>query len=235
MTINKNIPKHIAIIMDGNRRWAKRHGMPVAFGHSHGVKAIERVLKAALKMDVKFLTLYAFSTENWKRSPKEVSALLKLLECYLDSQREKLAANGINLNVIGRTGRFHAKLRAKIDRVRDLTKHNSRLVLNLALDYGGRSEITDAARAIAKDVKDGKLKVGEISEESISRRLYTAGMPDPALLIRTSGELRLSNFLLWQASYSEIYVTKKLWPDFNGADLKKAIEAYQKRKRRLGI
>ncbi|MDD5680336.1 MAG: isoprenyl transferase [Candidatus Omnitrophica bacterium] len=229
-----NIPTHIAIIMDGNRRWARRHGLPATFGHGEGVKAIERVIKAAPEMGVKILTLHAFSTENWKRPSKEIKILLELLERYLDSQKKRLMDNGIRLNTIGRVDRFPAKLREKLNEVKNLTKRNSRLVLNLALNYGGRNEIVEAARQIVKDAKKGKLKTEAISEESFSKYLYTSGMPDPDLLIRTSGELRLSNFLLWQASYAEIYITKKLWPDFGKADLRKAIDSYQKRKRRLG-
>lgn len=229
-----NTPIHIAIIMDGNRRWAKKHRLPAFAGHAEGVKAIERTIKAAPILGAKFLTLYAFSTENWKRSPKEVNALLKLLEYYLDNQSGNLVKNGIRFNTIGKIDEFPVNLRKKIDKVKELTRDNSRLMLNLALNYGGRHEIIEAARRMAEEVKDGRLKIADISEESFSGRLYTAGMPDPDILIRTSGELRLSNFLLWQASYSEIYVTKKLWPDFGREDLKKAIDEYRKRSRRLG-
>ncbi len=230
----QNIPTHIAIIMDGNRRWARKHRLPAAAGHIEGVKAIERIIKAAPALGVKFLTLYAFSTENWKRSPKEVNALLKLLEYYLDTQFDNLVKNGIRFNTIGKIDEFPVNLREKIDKVKGLTRDNSRLVLNLALNYGGRHEITEAVRRIAKEAKESRLKIEDISEEYFSEHLYTAGMPDPDLLIRTSGELRLSNFLLWQASYSEIYITKKLWPDFGKEDLKKAIGEYRNRKRRLG-
>lgn len=230
----QNIPTHVAIIMDGNRRWAKEHGLHVTFGHREGAKAVERVLKAAPEAGVKILTLYAFSTENWKRPPKEVDVLLKLLEHYLESECKRLMNNGIKLTTIGKIDKFPRSLHEKIEKVKELTKGNSRLVLNLALNYGGRDEIVEAARQIAKDAKEGRLKIEDISEESFSKYLHTAGMPDPDLLIRTSGELRLSNFLLWQASYSEIYITKKLWPDFGKTDLKKAIDEYRKRKRRIG-
>jgi len=195
---------------------------------------VERVLKAAPEAGVKILTLYAFSTENWKRPPKEVDVLLKLLEHYLESECKRLMNNGIKLTTIGKIDKFPRSLHEKIEKVKELTKGNSRLVLNLALNYGGRDEIVEAARQIAKDAKEGRLKIEDISEESFSKYLHTAGMPDPDLLIRTSGELRLSNFLLWQASYSEIYITKKLWPDFGKTDLKKAIDEYRKRKRRIG-
>ncbi|MDP3789712.1 MAG: isoprenyl transferase [Candidatus Omnitrophota bacterium] len=227
-------PTHIAIIMDGNRRWAKRHGFLSAAGHAEGVKAIERIIKAAPTLGVKFLTLYAFSTENWKRSPKEVDTLLKLLEYYLDTQSNNMVKNGVRFNTIGKIDDFPVNLRKRIGKVEELTKDNSRLVLNLALNYGGRYEIVEAARRIAKEVKENRLKAEDISEKLFSGYLYTTEIPDPDLLIRTSGELRLSNFLLWQASYSEIYITKKLWPDFGRGDLKKAIDEYKNRKRRLG-
>lgn len=228
------LPTHIAIIMDGNRRWAKLRGLPVTAGHSEGVKAVRRVLNAAPKLGVKMLTLYAFSTENWKRPKEEVNILMGLLEHYLDTEYKKLADNGIRLNVIGKIDRFPASFRDKINRVEKLTKKNSRLILNLALNYGGRDEILEAVRRIAADVEFRGIRPENISEKTFSDYLYTKGMPDPQLIIRTSGELRLSNFLLWQSSYSEIYVTKKLWPDFGGAGLKKAVDAYKKRKRRFG-
>lgn len=228
------LPTHIAIIMDGNRRWAKSHGLPVMAGHSEGVKAVRRVLKEALRSGIKILTLYAFSTENWRRPKNEIKVLMDILWHYLDTECGRLMDNGIRLDVFGDTEKFPARLRAKIDNVKTLTKHNSRLILNLALNYGGRDEIVRAVRLIAGEVKEKKLKIEEISEDSFVNYLYTKGVPDPELLIRTSGELRLSNFLLWQSSYSEIYISRKLWPDFGGADLKKAIGAYKKRKRRLG-
>ncbi len=229
-----NAPTHVAIIMDGNRRWAKSHGLPVTAGHSEGVKAVSRVLNKAPQLGIKVLTLYTFSTENWKRPRSEVNILMGLLEHYLDTKYGKLIDKGIRFNTIGNIDKFPMSLRDKINKVKELTKRNSRLVLNLALNYGGRDEIIGAARRIAADVKKKKLKPDEISEETFSDYLYTKGIPDPDLLIRTSGEMRLSNFLLWQSSYSEIYVTKKLWPDFGGADLKLAIDAYKKRMRRLG-
>jgi undecaprenyl diphosphate synthase len=220
--------------MDGNRRWAASRGMSPSLGHAEGVKAIERAIKAATDAGVKILTLYAFSTENWKRGRVEINILFKLMERYLDTECRRLADNGIKLSTLGKIEEFPLRLREKIDRVKELTKGNSRLILNLALNYGARNEIVSAAVRMAADIKDGRLEAGQVSEELFSGYLCTAGLPDPELLIRTGGEMRLSNFLLWQASYSEIYVTKTLWPDFKKADFKKAVAAYQKRKRRLG-
>jgi undecaprenyl diphosphate synthase len=227
-------PRHVAIIMDGNRRWAKKRGLPKLVGHREGIKSIEKVLKAAKEAGVKILTLYTFSTENWKRSPREVDGLLNLLEGYLTKQYKKLVNNNIKLMTIGRTDKFKPTLRKGIEKVKELTKANSGIVLNLALDYGARDEIIDASRRIARDVKSDKVKEHEVSEELFSRYLYTEGLPDPDLLIRTGGEFRISNFLLWQISYSEIYVTKKFWPDFEKKDFEKAILTYKKRNRRLG-
>ena len=230
----QDAPRHVAIIMDGNRRWAKKRGLPAMAGHREGVKSIEKVLEAAKEAGVKILTLYTFSTENWKRSKKEVGALLDLLEEYLHRESNKLIENNIKLLTIGRTERFKPSLLKRIDRVKELTKANSGIILNLALDYGGRDEIADASRRIAMDVKSGKMKEGEISEELFSKYLFTAELPDPDLLIRTGGEFRVSNFLLWQVSYSELYVTKKFWPDFGKKDFEKAIFIYKKRDRRIG-
>lgn len=228
-------PRHVAIIMDGNRRWAKKKGLPVIIGHRQGVKSIEKVLEAVSSSGVKILTLYTFSTENWKRSKKEVDGLMNLIEEYLDKEYKRLVKNNIRLNTIGRMDRFRPSLRRKIEKVKELTRENSGIVLNLALDYGSRDEISYASRRIAEDVKDGKIKIGDITDELFSKYLYTDGLPDPDLLIRTGGEFRVSNFLLWQISYSEIYVTKKLWPDFGKKDFEKVISEYRKRDRRLGV
>ena len=230
----RDIPRHVAIIMDGNRRWAKKKGLPPMIGHRQGVKSIEEVLRAADKTGVKILTLYTFSTENWKRPKKEVNALMGLLENYLDNQCKKLVNNNIRLMTIGRTDGFIPSLRKKIEGIKKLTEVSTGLVLNLALNYGGRSEIVDASRNIAEDVKSGKIKTSDISEELFSKYLYTGALPDPDLLIRTAGEFRVSNFLLWQISYAELYVTKKFWPDFGKKDFEKAICAYADRERRLG-
>ena len=230
----KDIPRHVAIIMDGNRRWAKKKGLPNIVGHRQGVKSIERVLEAAEESGVKILTLYAFSTENWKRSKKEVRALMKLIGYYLDSEYKRLVDKNIKLMAIGRMDGFTPALRRKIEKVKKLTEANSGVILNLALNYGARDEIAGASRKIAEDVKSGKIKTSDVSEELFSKYLYTNALPDPDLLIRTGGEFRVSNFLLWQICYTELYVTEKFWPDFNKNDFEKAICTYTKRERRLG-
>jgi undecaprenyl diphosphate synthase len=231
----QNTPKHVAIIMDGNRRWAKQQGLSKMMGHKQGIKSIEKVLEAAKDAGVEVLTLYTFSTENWKRSKKEIDFLMSLLETYLDKEYKKLVENNIKLMTIGRLDRFKPALRKKMERVKDLTKANSGIVLNLALDYGARDEIINASRRIAEDAESGRIKTADINEEFFSKYLCTGGLPDPGLLIRTGGEFRVSNFLLWQISYAEIYVTKKFWPEFGKRDFERAIQAYKKRDRRLGI
>ena len=228
------LPEHIAIIMDGNGRWAEKRHLPKIAGHRAGVKSVEETIKAAHELGVKILTLYTFSTENWKRPKKEVDALMKMLEGYLDRQTEEIAKKGIRIKAIGRTEAFSPALQLKIIKAEEKTAKNNGILVNLALNYGSRSEIVDAAKKIVREINQKKLTVDEITEESFSNYLYTAGMPDPDLLIRTSGEERLSNFLLWQLSYAEIHVTKKLWPDFRKKDLEKAILDYQKRERRYG-
>lgn len=228
------LPEHIAIIMDGNGRWAEKRHLPKIAGHRAGVKSVEETIKAARELGVKILTLYTFSTENWKRPKKEVDALMKMLEGYLDRQTEEIAKKGIRIKAIGRTEAFSPALQLKIIKAEEKTAKNNGILVNLALNYGSRSEIVDAAKKIVREINQKKLTVDEITEESFSNYLYTAGMPDPDLLIRTSGEERLSNFLLWQLSYAEIHVTKKLWPDFRKKDLEKAILDYQKRERRYG-
>lgn len=230
----QDVPKHVAIIMDGNRRWAEKKGLPRMMGHREGIKSIEKVLKTAKDAGVKILTLYTFSTENWKRSKREIDTLMNLLERYLDNEYKKLIKNNVKLVTIGRMDRFNPALRKKIERVKDLTKANSSIILNLALDYGARGEIISALHRITEDVQQGKIKRSDISEELFSKYLYTRALPDPDLLIRTGGEFRVSNFLLWQISYSEIYVTNKFWPDFGEKDFKSAIRAYRKRDRRRG-
>ncbi|MCM8790534.1 MAG: isoprenyl transferase [Candidatus Omnitrophica bacterium] len=234
MTTPKNIPRHVAIIMDGNGRWAAKRGLPRIAGHRAGVKAVREAVDAARELGIKYITLYTFSTENWKRPRSEISALFRLLEDYLDKESGKLDENNIRLNVIGRMEGLPEQLKAKLLRAMDRTKDNVALVLNLALNYGGRAEIVDAVRAIADEATKGKIQADDIDEERFSRYLYTAGMPDPELVIRTSGEFRISNFLLWQLSYAEIYILKKLWPDFRKEDFKRAISEYQSRERRFG-
>lgn len=226
--------KHVAIIMDGNGRWAKRKGLPRIAGHRAGVASVQEAIEAAKESGVKFLTLYTFSTENWKRPKYEVNALFKLLENFIDKEAYNLHKNGIRLSVIGKVEALPQVVQEKLKKVIDLTKDNTSLTLNIALNYGSRTEILDAVRSIIRDSQTGNIRPDEIDEKIFSDYLYTKGIPDPDLLIRTSGEMRVSNFLLWQISYSEIYVTKKLWPDFKKNDFKKAIAEYHKRERRYG-
>ncbi|MBN1526970.1 MAG: isoprenyl transferase, partial [Candidatus Omnitrophica bacterium] len=221
-------------IMDGNGRWARKRGLPKIAGHRAGVKAAEGVIKAAKEAGVRMLTLYTFSTENWKRPEEEVAALFKMLEGYIDKEEPKLHKNNIRFMAIGRIDELPASLKEKIRRVSASTRGHSSLTVSLALNYGGRQEIVDAARHAALEVKAGRLRPDQIDEAVFSGYLYTKGLPDPDLLIRTSGELRISNFLLWQLSYSEIYVTKKFWPEFKKEDLLKALDDYRNRERRFG-
>lgn len=228
------VPEHVAVIMDGNGRWAERRHLPKIAGHKAGVKSVEEIIKAAREFGIKVLTLYAFSTENWKRPRREVGALMGLLENYLDRETEKIAREGIRIHAIGKISGLPPSIRLKLRRIEEKTARNSAILVNLALNYGSRSEIVDAARKIAEEVKKERIRPDDISEENFGDYLYTAGLPDPDLLIRTSGEARVSNFLLWQISYAEVYITKKLWPDFGKKDLRCAILDYQKRERRYG-
>ncbi|MFA6141825.1 MAG: isoprenyl transferase [Candidatus Omnitrophota bacterium] len=230
----KKIPQHVAIIMDGNGRWARSRGLPKLAGHRAGVKAAEEAMKAAGELGIKVLTLYTFSTENWKRPRHEISALFKLLENYLERESGKLDENNIRFSVIGDMDNLPESVRTKLNKTIELTKKNTGLIVNLAFNYGSRGEIIQAVKHIANDIAQGKLSVDTIDEKIFSGYLYTKYLPDPDMLIRTSGEYRVSNFLLWQISYAELYVTKKLWPDFKKSDLKKAILEYQKRERRYG-
>lgn len=227
-------PQHIAIIMDGNGRWAKKRGLPKIIGHRAGVESVKRTVKACLKFGVKYLTLYAFSTENWQRPKTEVRGLFKLLENFLSTQIRLFQENNVRLCIIGERDKIEPRLREKIEQVEKDTAANNSLILNIALSYGGRREILSAIKVLLEEVRKGIIEPSEIDEKLFSRYLYTRDCPDPDLLIRTSGEMRISNFLLWQISYAEIYVTERLWPDFREADLKKAIEEYGKRERRFG-
>jgi len=228
------IPKHIAIIMDGNGRWAKARGLPKVMGHTQGVEAVRRTVKACLKIGVKYLTLYAFSAENWSRPDHEVKVLFQLLENFIDKEFKIFHDNRIRLHIIGERERIQKDLLAKIESAEKDTKDYDSLTLNIALSYGGRQEILNAAKILAEDVRSAKINLSDIDERIFSSKLYTAGQPDPDLLIRTSGEMRVSNFLLWQICYTEFYVTEKLWPDFDEKELNKAIEEYNKRERRFG-
>ena len=228
------IPAHIAIIMDGNGRWAEARNLPKIMGHRQGVESVKNIVKACLKMDVKHLTLYAFSTENWKRPDYEVKALFQLLENFIDKEFELFHKENIRFRVIGERQKIQKHVLAKIEDLEKDTEHYTSLTVNIALSYGARQEILNAVKNLAEEVSAGMLKAKDIDEKIFSERLYTAGQPDPDLLIRTSGEMRVSNFLLWQISYAELYVTQKFWPDFGEEDLKDAIEEYNKRDRRFG-
>ncbi|PVX52350.1 undecaprenyl diphosphate synthase [Balneicella halophila] len=230
----KNIPKHIAIIMDGNGRWAKKHLLPRALGHREGVKAVERTLEAAGKLGVRYLTLYAFSTENWGRPQEEVKALMELLARALEKYEAKLKRNNVSLRVIGDYRQFPESLVNKIDDVIESTSTNTGITLIIALNYSGRWEITHAMQRIGQQIMEEKIQVNDINSELIEKSLTTNFAPDPDLIIRTSGEHRVSNFLLWQCAYSEFYFTPKLWPEFDEKSLKMAIIDYQQRERRFG-
>lgn len=227
-------PRHIAIIMDGNGRWAKERGWIRLKGHEQGAGSVQESLDACLEAGVEYLTLYAFSSENWKRPKLEVQGLMTLLEHYLGNKIEEMNQNGIRFNAIGRLSELPPAIQKRLQKAIDATAHNSKLTLTLALNYGARAEIVDATKAIARKVQQGILSLEQITEETISHHLYTTSMPDPDLFIRTSGEYRISNFLLWQLSYTELYITPKLWPDFKKADLLAAIEEFKKRERRFG-
>ena len=230
----ESLPKHVAVIMDGNGRWAEKHAFPRVRGHRKGAESVRTIVTLCRKMGIGYLTLYAFSEENWKRPRHEVNALMKLLGSFLKRELKEMKETGIRLNVIGRTEKLPATTRkVLLDTIRETSRGNN-MVLTLALSYGGRQEILDAVRAIARKGQNGVMDPADISEDQFSGSLYTSGMPDPDLLIRTSGEYRISNFLLWQISYSEIYITPTLWPDFGEAEFLKALSEYQKRDRRFG-
>lgn len=229
------LPAHIAIIMDGNGRWARRRNLPRVAGHKAGVDAVRSTVETCTELGIKALTLYAFSAENWKRPRAEVDTLWRLLRLYLSRELPEILRNGIRLTCIGRMDQLPAPVREELETVIDATARNSGMCLNLAINYSGRAELVDALNGILEDARmEGRLRELRIDEQAIAARLYTAGLPDPDLLIRTSGEMRISNFLLWQIAYAELYVTETLWPDFRRADLLHAILDYQKRDRRFG-
>jgi undecaprenyl diphosphate synthase len=228
------IPYHIAIIMDGNGRWAQERGLPRTAGHREGVKRVKEVVKEAKRLGVKILTLFAFSTENWARPPKEIKFLFSYLNFFLENYRKELMRENIRLNVIGRRDRINAEVMEKIEDLETLTKDNSSFVLNVALDYGGKWDIVQAAKEIIRDYKINKISEQDLDEDCFKKYLSLGGMQEPELLIRTSGEQRISNFLLWDLAYAEFYFPKVHWPAFSKNELKKAIEVYSKRKRRFG-
>ena len=231
---NLKIPHHVAVIMDGNGRWAKSKGLPRKMGHVQGGKNVEDLLYVCDDLGIKYFTVYAFSTENWKRSEDEVSALMTLLRSYLSSGFKKAAKNNVRIRIIGDRTRLAPDIQKLIEDLEEDSKNNTGLQFQIAINYGGRDEIVRMMRKTAEDVKSGKVNPEDINEEFISNNLDTKDIPDPDLLIRTSGEQRLSNFLLWQIAYSEFYIAHCHWPDFNKDELIKAIEAYNKRDRRFG-
>lgn len=234
MIDQENLPRHIAIIMDGNGRWANQKGLPRVAGHRQGAKTVRLVTEECDRLGIKALTLYTFSTENLKRPKEEIGALMKMLKDNLDRELPSLKKNNIIFNAIGEIEGLPQDVREKIEYVKDQTHSNTGLILTLALNYGSRAEILNAVKNIALDVKSQKLDIENITEDTFGRYLYTEGLPQIDLLIRTSGEMRLSNFLLWQLSYSEIYVTKKFWPDFTKEDLRQAVNEFANRSRRFG-
>ena len=231
---NLVIPKSIAIILDGNGRWAKKRNLPRAMGHKAGCETLEKTVEDCVRLGVECLTVYAFSTENWKRSAIEVGALMKLLRFYMVKLIDVANRNNVKAVMIGDESRFESDIRKGIRKLTEATKNNTGMVFAFAINYGGRDEIKRAVENIVDDVESGKLLKENISEELISSYLDTNDLPDPDLLIRTSGELRVSNFLLWQIAYSEFYITDTLWPDFDKEELLKAVESYSKRQRRFG-
>ncbi|MCK5542640.1 MAG: isoprenyl transferase [Desulfobacterales bacterium] len=228
------LPGHVAIIMDGNGRWAKKKLRNRVFGHEKGAETVREVITTCRELKIKILTLYAFSTENWSRPEKEVNTLMKLLKKFIRSEKDELHNKSIKLNVIGQKERLPIDVIEELDLAIEQTKDNTAMVLNLALSYGAREEITRAVRKIAYEAKQGKLFPEDIDEEMVSKYFYTAGMPDPDLLIRTSGEMRVSNFLLWQIAYSELFISETLWPDFTRDEFINILRDYQKRDRRFG-
>jgi len=229
-----NIPQHIAIIMDGNRRWAKQRNLDVRLGHKSGAENLEIIVKYCNKIGIKYLTVYAFSTENWKRTKEEVGALMLLLQNYLDLFAKTADSENIRIKMLGDREGLSEGILKKIDNTIERTKNNTGLTLNVAFNYGGRDEILKAVKKIAWDVKENNINIEDINEKLISDNLYTEDIPDPDLMIRTSGEIRTSNFLPWQLVYSEFYFTDKLWPDFSTEDLEEAISEYSKRNRKFG-
>ena len=235
MSEKKRIPRHVAIIMDGNGRWAKLRGKERYEGHIQGVAAVRETVRAAVRNGVEYLTLYAFSTENWGRPAEEVEALMSLFCTSVINETPELAAEGVRVKIIGHRSHFSDKVRQHLDEIERRTAAGDKMTLVLAIDYSSREEITDAVRSIALRVADGTLAAESITPDTVSAALYTASMPDPDFIIRTSGEARLSNFLLWQASYAEFYFPQTLWPDFTEKDFDEALEVYASRERRYGL
>ncbi len=229
-----NMPRHVAFIMDGNGRWATRQGLPRAAGHRAGVKAMKGIIRQSKEWGIGYITFYAFSTENWKRPAAEVSVLMNLLVEFMDRELDEMDRNGVHIRVMGELSRFPARVRAAIQKGVDRTRANTGIVCNIALNYGGRDEIVRAVRAIAADAAAGRLAPESISEDTVAQHLFTAGQPDPDLIVRTSGEMRLSNYLLFQGAYAELIFPEVTWPDFTPEAYAAVIDAYQRRHRRFG-
>lgn len=228
------LPRHIAIIMDGNGRWARKRALPRSLGHREGVEALRKVVKTCAQLGIEVLTVYAFSTENWRRPKEEVGVLMTLLTEYLRKELQELHKNNVIVRTMGRTEDLPSDAQKELKHAIEYTRNNSGLTLNLALNYGGRAEIIEAVKKLSEDVLNGKLQIETIDEDRFNEALFTSGLPDPDLLIRTSGEMRLSNFMLWQLAYTEIVVIEGFWPDFGKTALLDAIKVYQKRDRRFG-
>jgi undecaprenyl diphosphate synthase len=231
---NIKLPQHLAIIMDGNGRWAKKRGLPRSTGHKEGVKAVKRVISNCIDLNIPILTLFAFSTENWERPKNEVLNLIKLFGKVLDREKANLIKNNIRINFIGRLNELPNLLTKKMNELIELTRNNNKLILNIAINYGGRAEIVDAINSIILDLYDKKIKIEDINENTVRNNLYTHGLPDPDLLIRTGGEMRISNFMIWQIAYAEFWVSPVFWPDFDKNNLIEAIKDFQKRVRKFG-
>src|SRR5512132_1013470 len=232
--VNGAVPRHVAIIMDGNGRWARERMMPRPFGHRSGMKAVRDVVEGAIEVGLEVLSLFAFSKENWQRPATEVGALMSLLEEYIAREIDELAARGVRVRVLGELGRLTPAAAAAVARVTERTAANDTLVLNLFISYGSRAELVRAAQLLARDAVEGRIVPEEITEDDFAARLFTADCPDPDLLIRTSGEMRISNFLLWQLAYTELFISRVLWPDFGKRELFEAILDFQNRERRFG-
>ena len=233
--LQRVLPSHIAVIMDGNRRWAKNKNLPTMFGHREGVQALKKITRYANDIGIRYLTVYAFSTENWNRKKEEVDFLMFLIQEAIQNEFEEMHKNNVKLNILGFYEDLPKPLPKVLNDAKEKTKNNTGLNLQVAINYGSRAEITNAVKEIAKDVLNQKVNVNDISVDMISEKLLTRGIPDPELLIRTGGEQRISNYLLWQCAYTEFYSTEVLWPDFDGDELEKAIEEFNKRQRRFGV
>jgi undecaprenyl diphosphate synthase len=231
---NGAIPRHVAIIMDGNGRWARERNLPRPLGHRSGMKSVREVVEGAIEVGIEVLSLFAFSQENWQRPVTEIQALMSLLEEYIAREADELAMQGVRVRVLGDIARLTPPAAAAATQLMERTAHNDRLLLNLFISYGSRAEIVRAAQQLAEEVRAGRLSAGEIDEDAITERMYTAGIPDPDLLIRTSGEQRISNFMLWQVAYAELYMSPVLWPNFRRQELYAAILDFQNRDRRFG-